>query len=173
MRSLTLLRHAKSSWDDDSLDDFHRPLNDRGRKSAKAMGKHLAKSGASFDRIIASPAQRVVETLEGLTSGGWKASTVQFDPAIYHASTGDLLEMVRAVPDQVKRLMLVGHNPVLGMLALQLTEEDDEGLRASLSQNYPTGALAEIELDVDHWKDVRPRCGRLTAFTVPRSLPGS
>lgn len=171
MRSLTLLRHAKSSWDDDSLDDFHRPLNDRGRRSAAAMGRHLKARGAKFGLILASPAQRVVETLDGLAEGGWKAKSVKFDPAIYHASTNDLLELVRSTPNDIQRLMLVGHNPVLGLLALQLTEEDVGGLRASVSQKYPTGALAEIELDVERWDEVGPQCGRLTDFTVPRSLP--
>ena len=173
MRSLTLLRHAKSSWDDESLDDFHRPLNDRGRRSAKAMGKHLAARNARFDLILASPAQRVVETLKGLEAGGWETRPAQFDPEIYHASTRDLLEMVRAAPDKVRRLMLVGHNPVLGMLALQLSGEDNEGLRAQVAENYPTGALAEIALDIENWSEAGPGCGRLVEFTVPRSLPGT
>ena len=171
MRSLTLLRHAKSSWDDESLDDFHRPLNERGRRSAKAMGKYLAAKQATFDQILASPAQRVVETLNGLKAGGWEAAPVQFDPAIYHASTRDLLQLVRAAPATVQRLMLIGHNPVLGMLALQLSSEDNEGLRAQVAENYPTGALAEIELGIGNWSDAEPGCGRLVEFTVPRSLP--
>jgi phosphohistidine phosphatase len=172
MRSLTLLRHAKSSWDDESLDDFHRPLNDRGRGAARAMGKHLASAGAKFDLILASPAQRVVETLEGLAAGGWEPGPVEFLPAIYHASTRDILEMIRSAPDQVQRLMLVGHNPALGMLALQLSEEDEEGLRAAVSAKYPTGALADIALDIESWNEAGPQCGRLTGFTPPRSLPG-
>jgi phosphohistidine phosphatase len=173
MRSLTLLRHAKSSWDDESLDDFHRPLNDRGRRAAQAMGRHLAAKGAQFDLVLASPAQRVVETLEGLAAGGWEAGPVEFDPAIYHASTRDLLEMVRTAPGKVQRLMLVGHNPVLGMLALQLSEDDGEGLRAQVAENYPTGALAEIALDIEGWGNAGPQCGRLVEFTLPRSLPGA
>ena len=173
MRSLTLLRHAKSSWDDDSIDDFDRPLNDRGRRSAKAMGKHLAAKNAAFDLILASPAERVVETLKGLEAGGWNTNRVQFDPAIYHASTNDLLEMIRAAPGEVRRLMLVGHNPVLGMLALQLSGEDNEGLRAQVAENYPTGALAEIALEIDDWNEAGPQCGRLVEFTVPRSLSGA
>ena len=171
MRSLTLLRHAKSSWDDESLDDFHRPLNDRGVRSAKAMGQHLAARNATFDLILASPAQRVVETLQGLAAGGWDAEPVQFDPAIYHASAGDLLQMVRAAPGTVRQLMLVGHNPVLGLLALHLSSEDNEGLRAQIAANYPTGALAEIALDIENWSDAGPGCGRLVEFIVPRSLP--
>lgn len=171
MRSLTLLRHAKSSWDDESLDDFHRPLNDRGQRAAKAMGRHLAAKGAKFDLVLASPAQRVVETLRGLAEGGWKASPVRFDPAIYHASTRDLLEMVRAAPDSAQRLLLVGHNPVIAFLALQLSEDDPQGLRARIADNYPTGALAEIALDIQDWKEAGPACGRLVEFIVPRSLP--
>ena len=171
MRSLTLLRHAKSSWDDESLDDFQRPLNDRGSKAAAAMGRHLAEKGVAFDLILASPAQRVIETLEGLAAGGWEAGPVQFNPAIYHASTRDLLEMVRSAPGSVQRLMLVGHNPVIGILALQLSEEDRDGLRAQVLENYPTGALAEIALDIEGWSEAGPQCGRLVEFTVPRSLP--
>jgi phosphohistidine phosphatase len=171
MRSLTLLRHAKSSWDDESLDDFHRPLNDRGRRAAKAMGKHLVAKGAQFDLVLASPAQRVVETLQGLAEGGWEAGPVQFDPAIYHAATRDLLEMVRSAPDSVQRLLLIGHNPVIAFLALQLSGEDNEGLRTQVADNYPTGALAEILLDINDWKVAGPECGRLVEFTVPRSLP--
>jgi phosphohistidine phosphatase len=173
MRSLSLLRHAKSSWADDTVDDFHRPLNDRGRRAAQAMGQYLVSKGARFDLILASPAQRVVETLEGLAAGGWEAGKVQFDPAIYHASTRDLLNMVRAAPDDAQRLLLVGHNPVIGMLALQLGVEDGNGLRAEVAENYPTGALAELALDIEGWGEAGPQCGRLTAFTVPRSLPGA
>jgi phosphohistidine phosphatase len=172
MRSLTLLRHAKSSWDDESLDDFHRPLNERGERAARAMGKHLAAKGAKFDLILASPARRVVETLECLAEGGWDPKPVRYDQAIYHGSTGGLLEIVRSTADDVRRLMLVGHNPALGMLALQLAEEDEEGLRAAVSAKYPTGALAEMALDIESWDDAAPQCGRLVAFTPPRSLPG-
>ena len=96
---------------------------------------------------------------------------MEFDPAIYHASTGDLLRMVRSAPGTVQRLMLVGHNPVIGMLALQLSGEDAEGLRAQVAENFPTGALAEIALDIGDWSEAGPECGRLVEFTVPRSLP--
>ncbi len=172
MRSLTLLRHAKSSWDDESLDDFHRPLNERGQRAAKAMGKHLQRTIAKFDLIVASPARRVIETMEGLAEGGWDPGPVCFDPAIYHASASDLLGIVRSTAGDVQRLMLVGHNPALGMLALQLTEEDEEGLRSAVSAKYPTGALAEIALDIDSWEEAATPCGHLVAFTPPRSLTG-
>ena len=170
MRSLSLLRHAKSSWADDNVDDFYRPLNDRGRKAAEAMGRHLVAKAATFDLILASPAQRVVETLKGLAAGGWESGPVHFDPAIYHASTSDLLAMVRGAPGTAGRLLLVGHNPVIGMLALQLSVEDGGAFRAQVAENYPTGALAELALDIDDWSEAGPQCGRLIEFTVPRSL---
>jgi phosphohistidine phosphatase len=171
MRSLTLMRHAKASLDDESLDDFDRPLDDRGRLAAKAMGRHLAAKSARFDRILASPAHRVVETLQELAAGGWETGPVEFDPAIYHASTRDLLEMVRSTSGEVGRLMLVGHNPVLGMLALQLSRDDPESLRAQVAEDYPTGAMAKLALDIQDWSEAGPGCGRLVEFTVPRPLP--
>ena len=171
MRRLTLLRHAKSSWDDESISDFDRPLNERGRRAAAAIGKHLAAKGVTFDLVLASPARRVVETLDGLAAGGWMSGPVRFTPAIYQASTRELLAIVQSAPDAAERLMLVGHNPVIAMLALQMTVDDGEGLRARVADNYPTGALAEIVLEVESWRDVTAQCGRLEAFTVPRSLP--
>jgi phosphohistidine phosphatase len=170
MRRLSLLRHAKSSWGDPSLDDFYRPLNDRGRRSAKAMGEYLARHGARFDLILASPAERVVQTLKGLNKGGWGGGTVQFEQRIYDASPSDLLDLIRSVPDKVQSLLLVGHNPGIGMLAGRLAREDAEGLRASAVAKYPTGSLSQLELDVDNWNEVTSDCGVLTAFVQPRSL---
>ena len=166
MRSLTLLRHAKSSWDDESLDDFHRPLNDRGWRSARAMGEYLAKREARFDLILASQAERIVQTLHGLTEGGWQSGPVQFNPAIYHAGYRELLTIVQSTPDTVNRLMVVGHNPTIGALAAQLSRNGGEEVLGK----YPTGALAEIELEVERWAGVEPNSGQLTAFVTPRSL---
>jgi phosphohistidine phosphatase len=166
VRSLTLLRHAKSSWDDESIDDFHRPLNDRGWRSARAMGEYLRSHGARFDLIIASEAERVVQTLRGLAEGGWQSGPVQFDTGIYHAGYRDLLALIQKTPDEVRRLMVVGHNPTIGAIAAQLSRNGGEEVLGK----YPTGALAQIDLDVEHWSDVEPNSGQLTAFGTPRSL---
>jgi phosphohistidine phosphatase len=173
VRSLTLLRHAEASFGDETAVDFDRPLNERGRQAARAMGRHLAEKAARFDRILASPARRVVETLQGLATGGWEAGPVEFEPAIYHASTAELLELVRSTANEVRSLMLVGHNPVIGMLALQLTVDDANPLRSRLPDGYPAGALAEIVLDIEHWSEAAPQCGRLLDFIVPGSLRDS
>jgi phosphohistidine phosphatase len=171
MRSLTLLRHAEASWGDDAITDFVRPLNERGWQAAQAMGRHLATRGARFDRIVASSAQRVVETLQGLAAGGWEPENVSFELTIYNASMVELLEIVRSCPDDAERVMLVGHNPGIGMLAVQLTSDDADGRRSRLADGYPAGALAEIELDVEVWRQAAPHCGRLIGFTVPSMLP--
>ena len=173
MKTLWLLRHAKSSWDDASLDDFYRPLNERGRRSARAIGQYLAERGVKFDLILASPAERVAETLKGLAKGGWRSGPIQFDEAIYHATARDLIELIRSAPKNAGRLMLVGHNPAIGELAVQLTAPDAHGLRAEASTKFPTGALAAIELDIDSWADAGAECGRMVEFRVPRSLPAA
>ena len=170
MRRLSLLRHAKADSDDPSVDDFYRPLSGRGRRSAEAMGRYLADYGASFDLILASPAQRVGETLKGLAEGGWRGGAARFERSIYLAGAQDLLAMAKDVPDTVQSLLLVGHNPAIGVLASLLAREDGSAMRAALSSKYPTGTLAELELDVPGWKDIAPGCGRLTAFVTPRSL---
>ena len=173
MRRLTLLRHAEASWDDETLRDFDRPLNDRGRRAAAAIGRNLAATDAAVDLVLASPARRVVETLDGLAAGGWKSGPLRFSPTIYQASTRELLALVQSAPDDVGRLMLIGHNPVLAMLALHLTADDGEGQRDRVDDNYPAGALAEIVLDIERWVDAEAQCGRLATFTVPESLPES
>jgi phosphohistidine phosphatase len=168
MRRLSLLRHAKSSWDDTSLDDFHRPLNERGWKSAKAMGHYLAEQNAVFDLVLASPAERVVQTLEGLANGGWEGGPVRIEKSIYDASFRELMNLVRSIPDEAQSALLVAHNPGIGMLAGQLARESR--LRNQAAAKYPTGALVELELDIEAWSQAGAGCGSLTAFITPRSL---
>lgn len=157
MKSLTLLRHAKSERDSPDGSDFARSLNNRGRSDSKRMGKEMRKLGLDYDLVLASPAQRVVETVDGL--GGLSAT---FDRRIYDASTGQLLDIVRAIDDRVDRAMMVGHNPGFERLAAQLTrgEVDD----------FPTSALVEIELPVAHWREVGEGNGRLVRFVRPKEL---
>lgn len=171
MRSLTLLRHAKSVWDDPSVSDYYRPLNQRGRNAARAMGSYLARKDAVFDLILASPAERVAETLKNLVKGGWKSGPVQFHEAIYGAGCDEVLAMIQSVPEHVGRLMVVGHNPALAQLAVRLTRDDEHGLRAQASVKYPTCALAEIAFEAGSWAEVGVQGGVLVDFQVPASLP--
>jgi len=157
MKRLTLLRHAKSERDSPTGSDFDRTLNDRGRADSKRMGQEIRALGLGFDLVLASPAQRVVETVEGV--GG--ISPV-FDERIYDASTRQLLDIVQSTEDQVGSLMLVGHNPGFERLAARFTDEEVD--------DVPTAALVEIELPIDHWRDADEGSGRLIRFIKAKEL---
>jgi phosphohistidine phosphatase len=168
MKTLTLLRHAKSGWDPPVARDFDRPLNARGRKAARAMGREMRRLGLGFDLVLASPAVRVTETLTELAQGYGAAVETSFDETIYLAPVETLLALVRATDDSDGRLLLVGHNPGMEQLALLLSGAGP--LRDEVAAKYPTGALAEIALDTNHWRDARPGEGRLDRFIRPREL---
>lgn len=169
VRTLSLLRHAKSSWDDSVQRDFDRPLNARGRRAAVRIGQYLRDEGLAFDAVIASPAVRVVETLEGVAEGLGRSLGATPDRRIYMASAVSLLDLVQAATD-VPHLLLVGHNPGLEDLALLLTPEDDSPLRAAIAEKYPTAALASLVFPVETLAAVREREGRIIRFVRPRDL---
>lgn len=168
MKTLTLLRHAKSSWDDPALGDFDRPLNARGRKAARAMGREMRRLGLAFDLILASPAARVTGTLNELAQGYGGAVATEQDRRIYLASPATLLDLVRGVPDEVGRLLLVGHNPGLEQLALALGRRGT--LHDLVAAKYPTAALAELSFDGGRWREIGDGTGTLTRFIRPRDL---
>lgn len=168
MKKLTLLRHAKSTWDDPVARDFDRPLNRRGRKAARAVGAEMRRLGLEFDAAIASPAVRVKETLADVEQGYGRPLGADYDKRVYLATTDTLIDIVRSADDSAERLLLVGHNPGLESLAIELTS--GSGLRDEVAIKYPTGALAEIELPAEEWADVRPGTGRLVRFIRPRDL---
>lgn len=168
MKTLTLLRHAKSGWDSPVARDFDRPLNARGRKAARAMGREMRRLGLGFDHILASPAARVTETLAELAQGFGGAVDTEFDESVYLAPVETLLALIHAADDADSRLLLVGHNPGMEQLALLLSGAG--ALRDEIAVKYPTGALAEIGFDVAHWREVAAGGGRLARFIRPREL---
>ena len=170
MKTLTLLRHAKSSWDSPATGDFDRPLNKRGRRAAHAIGRELKAQGLGFDAIFASPAVRVVETVSDVEEAIGGLVRPVFDRRLYLAPAATLLAVVHEADDGAERLLLVGHHPGLQALALMLTREGGDGLRAELAAKYPTAAVAEIILPIDHWSDVEPGTGTLARFIRPRDL---
>jgi phosphohistidine phosphatase len=169
MKTLTLLRHAKSGWDDPALRDFDRPLNPRGRRAARTIGLEMKSIGLGFDAVVASPARRVIETLDEV-SQAFGPIDPSFEQRVYLASTSTLLEIVRETADAVDRLLLIGHNPGLESLALLLTRRESHPLREEVEVKYPTATLAEIALPVDRWTDVREGAGTLERFIRPRDL---
>jgi phosphohistidine phosphatase len=169
MKTLILLRHAKSGWDDPVSRDFDRPLNPRGRKAARTVGQEMEAQGLAFDLVLASPARRVIETLEEVAAV-YGAFQAEFEERLYLASTATLIEIVRAAPDSAGRLLLVGHNPGLEELALCLSGRDDGALRKEVEVKYPTGTVAEIALPVERWSEVEEGAGSLVRFIRPRDL---
>jgi phosphohistidine phosphatase len=173
MKSLHLLRHAKSSWDDPVERDFDRPLNGRGHRAARRMGEWLKEEAPFFQHIIASPALRIRQTIEGVEAGYGARFRPEFDKRIYMASAASLFDLIRETPDSVESLLLIGHNPGLEDLLLLVTEGDTGHLRAEAHQKYPTATFASIELPVDSWADVGEGGARITRFIRPRDLDAS
>jgi phosphohistidine phosphatase len=171
MKRLTLLRHAKSGDDGTVARDFDRPLNAKGRRAARAIGRHLRDQRVVFDRVVASPALRVAETIEEVATGRAAVIDPAWDQRIYMATARELLEIVRATPESVGSLLLVGHNPGLEELVLSLVpDRDEDDARDKVEQKYPTAGLAEITLPIAQWADTRAGAGQLVAFTRPRDL---
>jgi len=163
---LHLLRHAKSSWKDESLADRDRPLAGRGRRAAAAMAEHFAAQGIVPGLVLCSTAVRTHQTYARLELGD---VPVRYEPGIYGASADDLLTLLRTVPDTVDTLLMIGHNPGLEDLALLLARPSAE--RDDLALKFPTGALATLELDAGtRWSGLAPAGATLTAFVRPREL---
>lgn len=172
VKTLTLLRHAKSSWDDTVERDFDRPLNARGYRAAERMGAEIASLGLRFDQVCASPAVRVKETLAGVAKGAGTQFAPRFEPLVYLASGESLLEVVQGFDDAAATVLLVGHNPGLEDLLLLLVPEGG-ALRTQAALKYPTATLAAIDLPVTRWSDAAPGTGTLTRFIRPRDLDPS
>lgn len=174
MKTLTLLRHAKSGWDDPVSRDFDRPVNARGKRASEVMGQWTREQGVSFDLVIGSPAIRVVETIEHFAIGYGETIAPLWDRRIYLASAEDLLEVIHDIPDTAERVLLVGHNPGFEDLALMLIPDvAGDTARDAVEEKYPTAALAEIRFDVAHWREIGAGMGTLAWFKRPRDVDPS
>ncbi len=169
MKRLTILRHAKSSWDEPSRADFDRPLNSRGWKTARLIGREMKKRKMHFDLCIASPAARVRETLDGVAEGyGEFEFEVRFEPRIYEASAATLLELVRSLPDKARDVLLVGHNPGLERLVVEITR--DGQFHKRVAEKFPTAAVAVIDLHNERWAEVDAASGELAELILPKEV---
>ena len=168
-RTLYLLRHAKSSWADDRLDDHDRPLAKRGEDAVVRLRRHVAANGVAPDLVLCSSARRATMTMDGIAPAFPATTAVIVEASQYGASSGDLLARLHAVGDDVAGAMLIGHNPGLESLAALLTGEGDQALRRRLAEKFPTGALATLEFG-GAWRDLGPGDATLVAFVVPRDL---
>lgn len=162
VKTVYLLRHAKSSWDDPELADFERPLNARGRNAARFIGRLMHERGIVPGSIICSPAKRARQTAElvGETGG---LQTPTFDERIYAASPLILLDLLRETAARTESVMIVGHNPGLGDLVRILTGR---------SETLPTAALVRIDLGPEDWPEIDPGSGELAFIVRPKDLMG-
>ncbi|MBV7255666.1 histidine phosphatase family protein [Pacificimonas sp. WHA3] len=170
MKSVTLLRHAKSSWDDPVDRDFDRPLNDKGRRAAVTMGTHMHEKGLAWDQVISSPAIRVIETLDGVEEGYGSRLRPEFDKRIYMAAAVTLLDIIHDADPDAGRIMLAGHNPGLEDLIFLLTPSDGSEYRRIVDVKYPTATLSEMHFDVDAWSSIERGGGKLVSLVRPRDL---
>ena len=161
MKTLLLLRHAKSSRDDPTLNDFDRSLNDRGKDDAKLMGRWLGRQQIVLDAVISSPAKRARRTTEIFLKAADVSLAASFDERIYEAGLQQLLTIVTEIDPSWNTVLLIGHNPGFEDLAESLT-----GQHTRLA----TATLAGIELSVAQWCDVRPRAGKLHLLVTPKEL---
>lgn len=169
--TLTLFRHAKSSWDDTIPRDFDRPLNKRGEKAAVTMGKWVKDNGLTFDHVVASPAVRVIDTIDQFVKGTGERIDPTWDRRIYLASSATLMDVLRDQSDEHKEMLMVGHNPGMEDLVFDIVPDDGSSpLRDLVWEKYPTAAIARMELDIDSWADIDRKCGKLTHFIRPRDL---
>ncbi|WP_097092396.1 SixA phosphatase family protein [Novosphingobium sp. Chol11] len=171
MKRLTLLRHAKSDWDDPVERDFDRPLNRRGERAALLIGQFARSRKMQFDHLAASPAVRVVLTLDTFLEGYGQPLDPHWDRRIYLASVATLLDVLRDLPDTATSVILAGHNPGLEELILELVPDDGASpLRDDVEVKFPTASLAVLDLEIDTWADVAPNAATLVSFTRPRDL---
>lgn len=172
MKRLTLLRHAKSGWDDPVERDFDRPLNQRGRDASLAVGNHAATLDMSIDYIVASPAVRVTETLDiFIPAAGLDAIEPHWDRRVYLASSVTLMDCLSDLSDEVNHVLMAGHNPGMEDLILELVADDGRSpLRDVVEDKFPTAALATMELAIDGWSGIRERCATLSGLVLPREL---
>lgn len=176
MKTVLLLRHAKSSWDDPSLSDHDRPLNKRGKKAAQAMAAYLDGHLSPPGLVICSTARRTRQTLRAIESWLAKKTALDLEPALYLASMETMLDFIRKAPKPVDSVMLIGHNPGTEELTRWLVGAEPRGDAAALArlaEKFPTGALAEITFETEKWKGIKPGGGSLARLVWPRMLSES
>jgi phosphohistidine phosphatase len=161
MKTIYLVRHAKSSWKYPDLDDFERPLNTRGRKSAPFMGSILKKLKVSPDLILSSPANRAAMTARIIANKiSYPLEKICFSESIYEFSANALIDAIKDLDDAVNKAMLVGHNPALTELANYIADQP--------ISNIPTSGVFCADLDIPSWAKISDHCGKLRFFEFPK-----
>lgn len=170
MLTLSLLRHAKSSWSNPTLPDRERPLATRGVTDAPLMGKAMAERGIDPELVLCSSARRTRDTLDLVLPELRVEPKIVYVDALYHASPEEMLELLHGIQPGANRVMLVGHNPEIQAFALDLVGSGPKHFRDRLRTKYPTAGLAVINFVSGLWKSVSVNSGTLNLFISPRDL---
>lgn len=174
MKELFVLRHAKSSRDDPTLDDHDRPLARRGERAARAMGAHMGAQGFAPKLVLCSSARRARDTLALMMPFLSPSPATRFESKLYLASAHALLKRLQAVDDSMSSVMLVGHNPGLEELVLLLSRKEGESrqrkVRLEIEEKFPTATLAVLRFSAPSWSTLAPGTGRLVALVRPKDL---
>jgi phosphohistidine phosphatase len=170
MLTLSLLRHAKSNWDDPTLKDFDRPLAKRGENAAPRMGAYMEKQGLAPDLVLCSPAVRARQTLDLVLPHLAGGPTVVFEDNFYLAAPTIMLARVRKIDAKVRHVLIVGHDPGMQGLALELSGSGEVQALQALAAKFPTAGLAVIGFKARDWSKVGPGKGRLELFVSPKML---
>lgn len=170
MVTLSLLRHAKSAWNNPGASDFERPLAPRGEKAAPRMAAYIAREGLVPELVLCSTAQRARQTMD-LVSAEWESKPeIQYEEGLYHAGPAQMLQYLQALTANCQHAMIIGHNPGMYSLAANLSGDGEAEALDALGTNFPTAALAVIKIDKE-WSSIGPDAGYLQRFVVPRQLP--
>ncbi len=161
MKTIYLVRHAKSSWKYPSLDDFERPLNKRGRKNAPFMGKILKKLKVAPDLILSSPANRAATTARIIAAAiNYPLEKIVYNEAIYEFSEDTLIDVISKIDDSAASSMVVGHNPAINGFANYIGDRP--------ISNIPTCGVYCLELEISSWAKIHEHCGKLKFFEFPK-----
>ena len=163
MKTVFLIRHAKSSWGDLSLPDFDRPLNDRGKRDAPKMAKRLLDKGIIIDTFISSPAKRAKKTAEIFAETfGQKKSDIIFIPALYHASDPVFFDTIAGAPGDSQSIAIFSHNPCITDFANRLTEQRVD--------NMPTCSIFAVKADIEDWSQFEDETKQFDFFDFPKAM---
>lgn len=169
MKTVYIMRHAKSGWGSAGLDDFDRALSQRGRHAADLMGGYFADNGLVPDRVLVSAAIRTRETWQRLAASAALETEPEVSRKFYLADAGTWLAAIRGTGPEHDAVLMIGHNPGVARLVLNLAGTGDPDSVRELRTGYPTGALAQFTFE-GTWSDVEAGRGRLVRFVRPRTL---
>ena len=169
VRTLHLMRHAKSSWDDTTIPDHDRPLAPRGARAARRIAAHLPSAGIRPALVLCSSARRTLQTLEALRPAFGETAEVSIESELYGADASEILERLRTIDPEIPEVLVIAHNPGLQDLAIELASEGDAALLEQLRAKFPTGALATFDFQVS-WAELGPGHAHLTHLVTPKQI---